>query len=109
MRSDPKPYAVRTRKLIRLVPLTKISHFSGAGNYVELRFRNGECILEEVKLADIEKKLPEYFFRTHRSHIVNLTFIRSLINITKEKYSAILKNGRTISVSRKKLKSFAVY
>lgn len=40
------------------------------GNYVTFHLRN-EKMMSRITLAEIEKELPSYFIRTHRSYIVN--------------------------------------
>lgn len=40
------------------------------GNYVTFHLRN-EKLISRITLAEIEKELPSFFIRTHRSYIVN--------------------------------------
>ncbi|REG94510.1 LytR/AlgR family response regulator transcription factor [Algoriphagus antarcticus] len=44
------------------------------GNYVTFHLRN-EKIMSRLTLAEIEKTLPSFFLRTHRSYIVNMRLV----------------------------------
>jgi two-component system LytT family response regulator len=50
-------------------------------------------------IGSIESRLPDYFFRCHNSHIINLNFVSSFS--TKEGFCVILKDGSKVEVSRR--------
>ena len=45
-----------------------------SGNYVTFHLKN-EKILSRLTLVEIEKSLPSFFIRTHRSYIVNMKLV----------------------------------
>ena len=44
------------------------------GNYVTFHLKNNK-VISRMTLADIEKSLPSFFIRTHRSYIVNMKLV----------------------------------
>ncbi len=76
------------------IPLREIRYLEVARNYVTI------CGLEpctvKKTLNELEKELDESFFRTGRSYIVNLHFVRKITRT-----QVILKDGRELPLSRK--------
>ena len=48
-----------------------------------------------MKISDLEKMLPDQFFRCHRSYIVNLLEVENI-----ERYQATMKNQDYIPISQ---------
>jgi len=65
-------------RLIR-ISLNQVQFIRSAGNYAELHFENKK-ILTLITLKELEQKLPEFFQRVHRSCIVNVHQIDSIVN-----------------------------
>ena len=69
--------------------------------FVESQARDVEITLKDrtvvthMKISDMEKMLPEYFFRCHRSYIVNLNEVENI-----ERYQATMKNEDYIPISQ---------
>jgi DNA-binding LytR/AlgR family response regulator len=85
------------RRFIRLAELQAIH---GAGDYAELRLKGGERILHLETLQTLAARLPEHFFRTHRSHIVNLNHVDGLSAAGGGRYKVRLSDGEWMPVSR---------
>ena len=65
--------------------------------YIDIHTKEQKITLRK-KISDIEELLPnKYFVRCHRSYIVNVMHIRSVI-----KTNVILENGVKIPISRGK-------
>ncbi|MBR3516979.1 MAG: response regulator transcription factor [Lachnospiraceae bacterium] len=69
--------------------------------YAESQARDVELTLKDrrlithMKISDLEKMLPEQFFRCHRSYIVNLLEVENI-----ERYQATMKNQDYIPISQ---------
>jgi two-component system LytT family response regulator len=71
---------------------------------------NGDILIAKMPISKIENILPiEFFFRSHRSYIVNIKYINEIVPWSSSSY--ILKIGKVdkeIPVSRNKIKEFKV-
>ena len=56
-----------------------------------------------LTLRELESKLT-YFYRCHRSYLVNLARIKALVTYGKNSYGVVLKNRTEIPVSRTKVR-----
>ena len=86
---------------IELVPTDKITHCSGAGDYVELHFADGSKKLHSGSLTEMEAELPPAFLRVHRSHIVNTAFVESLKRESSGVGQLRMTTGEIVPVSRR--------
>ena len=84
----------------RFIPLEELRAIHGAGDYAELRLKNGERILHLETLQTLAAALPQHFFRAHRSHIVNLDHVSALIAAGGGRYKLQLSDGDWMPVSR---------
>jgi DNA-binding LytR/AlgR family response regulator len=72
-------------------------------NYTNLHFKNGEQILLCQTLKSLEKKMKGLgFLRIHRKILLNTLYISHFDKINA---SFILKNGKEVEVSRRKLRN----
>lgn len=104
-RAQPQAHAHTIRIIdtgrIELVSTDKISHCSGAGDYVELHFTDGSARLHGGSLYELEAELPPAFLRVHRSHIVNTAFVESLKREASGVGQLRMSTGETVPVSRR--------
>jgi two-component system LytT family response regulator len=56
--------------------------------------------LASLRMADLERMLPEGFIRIHRSHIVNLAMVQSFLSEEGGRFKVVLRDGTRLSVSR---------
>lgn len=72
-RSQPAAQAQKIRIIdtvkIKLAPVDRITHCSGAGDRVELYFADGGKRLHSGSFNELEAELPPAFLRVHRSHV----------------------------------------
>lgn len=103
VRDAPAPAVIRVNAAgsLNLVPASNITHFQGAGDYVELHLTDGRRILHNGALAQLENDLPPNFLRVHRSFIVNTDFVKSLSRESSGVGALVLSNGAEIPVSRR--------
>jgi two-component system LytT family response regulator len=102
---EPKPeylerIPVESRGQIRVVPVTLIDYITASGPYAELHVGQRTFAIRE-KMQTLEEKLdPDIFFRIHRSAIVRLDRIDTLLHAAGGDYAVRLKDGTELSVSR---------
>jgi DNA-binding LytR/AlgR family response regulator len=72
-------------------------------NYTNLHFKNGEQVLLCQTLKSLEEKMKGYgFLRIHRKILLNTLYISHFDRINT---SFVLKNGKEVEVSRRKLRN----
>lgn len=88
-----------------LVAWKDISHLEAISNYTMFYFNNGKKLLVSRTMKDFLAKLDaELFVRVHKSFTINLNYIIQFD--VKEEMFVQLKDGKKISVSRRKKKDF---
>jgi two-component system LytT family response regulator len=91
---------VESRGQIRVVPVALIDYITASGPYAELHIGDRTFAIRE-KMQTLEEKLdPSVFFRIHRSAIVRLDRIDTLLHAAGGDYAVRLKDGTELSVSR---------
>jgi len=91
--------------LQHVVHITDIIHLEGDGNYSTVHLATGDKILVSKSLKHFEEVLPaRNFYRVHQSHIVNLTYVKSVQN--GEVHLINLSNGETAPLARRKKDPF---
>jgi len=92
--------SVESRGQIRVVPVALIDYITASGPYAELHIGDRTFAIRE-KMQTLEDKLdPALFFRIHRSAIVRLDRIDTLLHAAGGDYAVRLKDGTELSVSR---------
>lgn len=96
----PKRLVVRSGDRIRYVDMKEVDYFEAEGNYVRVH-SSGRTHLVRTTLTALESRLDaSQFVRIHRSTIVNLERVAELQPWSGGDYVAILKDRRTLKVSR---------
>ncbi len=102
-----KRIAVDTKGTLRIVPIEKISFISARGNYVYLHVGKERLLVRE-QMQRLEERLPpDSFFRIHRSAIVRLDEIETLVSRPGGDYTVRLRDGQTLKASRSRWKELA--
>ena len=92
--------AVEMRGQVRVVPVDKIDYITASGPYAELHVGERTFAVRE-RMQTLEERLdPSVFFRIHRSAIVHLDRIDTLLRQSGGDYGVRLKNGVELSLSR---------
>lgn len=103
--SLPKPEylqrcSVETRGQVRVVPVSKVDYITASGPYAELHVGERTFAIRE-RMQTLEERLdPAVFFRIHRSAIVRLDRIDTLLHASGGDYAVRLKDGTELSLSR---------
>ncbi len=91
---------VRDRGRILLVPVQAIERIESQDDYVEVHCE-GRAHLVHMTLAALEQRLdPKRFVRVHRSHLVNLEFVRALTPRPGGLTDVTLASGQVVPGSR---------
>jgi two-component system LytT family response regulator len=92
--------SVETRGQLRVVPVERVDYITASGPYAELHVGDRTFAIRE-RMATLEERLdPDVFFRIHRSAIVRLDRIDTLLRAAGGDYAVRLKDGTELSVSR---------
>lgn len=88
-----------------LVKVADIYLFEVDGNYTKVFFDNQKAILNK-SLNQIDKKLPEDFFRANRNQIININFIKNIDLWFSGNLLVQLKDDQKIEISRRQSSLF---
>ena len=92
--------AVEMRGQVRVVPVKQVDYITADGPYAELHVGDKRYVIRE-RMQTLEERLdPAKFFRIHRSAIVRLDLIETLIRNPGGDYAVQLKGGVKLKVSR---------
>jgi two-component system, LytTR family, response regulator len=99
-----RPYldriAVQMKGKMRVIPVSQIDYITSSGPYAELHVGEQRHVIREP-MQKLEEQLdPEVFMRVHRSVIVRLELIDTLLRGTMGDYRIQLRNGARLRVSR---------
>jgi len=91
---------VEQRGQVRVVPVDRIDYITASGPYAELHAGDKTFAVRE-RMQTLEERLdPAVFFRIHRSVIVRLDRIDTLLRSSGGDYGVRLKSGTELPVSR---------
>ena len=90
------------------IEVKDITHLKAEGSYVNIFLQDGNKILVSKNIKDYEGQLTEQegFYRTHRSYLVNINYIK---NIASDSTEAILTNGAAICIARERKNDFLAF
>jgi two-component system LytT family response regulator len=95
--------AVEMRGQVRVVPVGTIEYIAASGPYAEIHVGDRTYIIRE-RMQTLEERLdPAHFFRIHRSVIVKLDQIETLLREAGGDYAVQLRCGARLSVSRNRV------
>ncbi len=97
--------AISHTKGLKIVEDVSISHLEASGNCTTIYFKDGSRYLDTRTLKIYESILDENkFFRTHKSHIINLNELTEYLN--DDGHYVVLKDGAKIPVARNRVTDF---
>ena len=88
--------ALPTKSAMELISVHQIVRCESDSNYTHIYTLSGAKYTLPKTLKEVEKSLAAFFFRIHRSHIVNLNMVR---RINGKESSVELINGSHLPVS----------
>jgi len=92
--------AVEMRGKVRVVPVEQIDYITADGPYAELHAGDKTHLIRETMNTLEERLDPRQFVRVHRSAIVRLQLVETLLRGAGGDYEVQLKGGLRIPVSR---------
>ena len=102
---------VRDANRILPIDLTSIERVQGADDYVTICTVSKEYLVS-IRLSDLEAHLAKAnFLRIHRSHLINLEYVKSIEPYDAARVEVVMKNGARIVASRtgsKRLRDLAL-
>ncbi len=100
---------VRLGHEVHVIPVSETIRIEAEDDYVRIHTAS-RTFLKSERLNQLEKELdPSTFCRIHRSHLLNISFLRRIEPYSKESFKAILANGDSLPISRSglaRLKNF---
>lgn len=85
---------------VALIELSEVQCVRADGEYSQVRMQGGRTELHDKPLSRLEQVLPASFVRCHRSWLVNLAHVDSLVASTGSRYSLTLRDGSSVPVGR---------
>ncbi len=99
--------AVDMRGQVKIVPVRQIDFIEANGPYAELHVGDRKYLVRE-RMQTLEERLdPTRFLRIHRSVIVRLELVESLLKGAGGDYAVQLKGGTRLKVSRSRYDELA--
>jgi two-component system, LytTR family, response regulator len=93
------------KKGFRLVSYKNIIRFEADDNYTEIYLTDGTRLVTPKTLKEFELKLTsKWFFRIHRSHIVNLLHFKEYLS--EDGGYAVMNDGSKVSISKNRIEEF---
>jgi len=92
--------AVQTKGRLRVVPVSAIRYITADGPYAHLHLANERHTIRQSLRILAQQLDPSRFIRTHRSAIVRLDLIESLVRTPSGEYQVQLNGGVRLKVSR---------
>ena len=86
----------------RIVPKDEIVFCEVIDRKIYLNLASGEVVDYYERIENLETKLDSYFFRCHRSYLINLKHLKGYKNGT-----AYMGNNKEVPVSRLRSKEFS--
>ena len=99
---EPGKLVVRDTGRMRVVSLERVEWIEADGYHARLHSAAKTYLLRE-SLDSLADRLPAPFVRSHRSSILNLTFVAELRTRRDGSHVAVLSAGAEIEVSRRRL------
>lgn len=102
---DPEQLVVRkislsTADKIHLINVDDIIRCESDNYYTIIFFKDGTSLMVSKTLKEIDQKLEEYdFVRTHKSHLVNMRYIKNFI---KDEMMVVMTDDTKVPVSKRK-------
>jgi two-component system LytT family response regulator len=105
-KSEEEKLAIPMREGFELIDIKNIVHLEASESYTMIYLSDGKRIVSSKNIKVYEDKLDsDVFFRTHKSHIINVK--HHLVRFNRvDGNSAVMTNGKHVPISRRKLQSF---
>jgi two-component system LytT family response regulator len=99
--------AVESKGKVRFIPVDDIDYIEASGPYAELVVGGRRHVIREAMQTLEERLDPNRFMRVHRSAIVQLDRVDTLLRGAGGDYEIQLKDGTRLRVSRSRREDLA--
>ena len=98
---------IKENNKVKVVRTDTIIFIKSVGNYSQIHLEQGEMIMAHHTLIHYEKELPPFFFRVHKSYLINM---KQIISWEAERSGEIVLSDSTkIPLSSRRKKAFVDY
>ncbi len=102
---DPDKLIIPSSHGFNVLAIDDLIRLEADGSYTTLVIKGGKNTVVSRTLKDFEDSLPkEKFFRTHKSHLVNLQYIKDYSNLSGNLVT--MTDGSKVGISRRKAPEF---
>lgn len=92
-------------KGFKIVDPNEFMYLEGEGNYTSIVFTDGSKYVDTKSIGIYEDLLSnQHFFRIHKSHIVNILFVKEFLN--DNGHYVIMKDNTKLAISRLRVPQF---
>lgn len=92
-------------KGFKIVDPNEFMYLEGEGNYTSINFVDGSKYVDTKSIGVYEDLLsPQHFFRIHKSHIVNVLYVKEFLN--DDGHYVIMKDNTKLALSRLRVPQF---
>jgi two-component system LytT family response regulator len=93
--------AIPMREGYEIIAYSEIVHLEASESYTTIHLNNGKKLLSSKNIKVYENKLdPKVFFRTHKSHLINLKHVAKYHKGSGG--SIVMADGSSVDVSKRK-------
>ncbi|WP_338351264.1 response regulator [Nonlabens tegetincola] len=71
---------IPTQKGISFIPQEEVIHLEGYDGYTKIHIADGSTIMSSYSLGKFTDQLEDYFFKCHKSHIINIKAVTAFEN-----------------------------
>ncbi len=100
-RADTSHISIKSAGRMERIATSDIVRLQGASGYSEIFLAGGQTLLHAAPLNEMEDLLPATFLRVHRSHLINIMFVKSLSRDPAGTGILKLSEGSEVPVSRR--------
>jgi two-component system LytT family response regulator len=92
----------------KIVDPNEFIYLEGEGNYTSIIFVDGSKYVDTKSIGVYEDILdPKHFFRIHKSHIVNVLFVKEFLN--DDGHFVVMKDNTRLAISRLRVPQFMAF
>jgi two-component system response regulator LytT len=92
--------SIEKKGRLELIALSEVAYIRAAGHYSEIIMRDGSEHLHNKSLTKLLCILPTNYLQVHRSYLVAVNVIETIIKHAGSQYELMLEGGQTIPLGR---------
>lgn len=92
---------VKSAGKVEHIQTSDIIYLTSANGYTEIHLQSQRSLLHSMTLNELEETIPNIFLRIHRSHLINIMFVKSLKRDPSGTGTLTLNDGTQLPVSRR--------